>query len=85
MMLPPGLKHALQCRDAGTRRRPARTTEPTMGGLSRLRREEVHSCAREHITALLRSHAVDHDAAFCSVALQVAAWEAHSGHHTIAE
>ncbi len=39
----------------------------------------------EHITALVRSHAAGDDAAFYSVALQVAAREARSGHHTIAE
>lgn len=39
----------------------------------------------EHISAMVRSHAVGDDAAFYSVALQVAAREARRGHHTIAE
>lgn len=39
----------------------------------------------EHITAMVRSHAAGDDAAFYSVALQVAAREARSGHHAIAE
>ncbi|MEJ3405854.1 ATP-binding protein [Rathayibacter sp. YIM 133350] len=39
----------------------------------------------EHITALVRSHAAGDDAAFYSVALQVAAREARSGHHAVAE
>lgn len=39
----------------------------------------------EHITAMVRSHAAGDDAAFYSVALQVAAREARSGHHAVAE
>lgn len=39
----------------------------------------------EHITALVRSHAAGDDAAFYSVALQVAAREARSGHHVVAD
>ncbi len=39
----------------------------------------------EHITAMVRSHAAGDDAAFYSVALQVAAREARSGHHALAE
>ncbi len=39
----------------------------------------------EHITAMVRSHASGDDAAFYSVALQVAAREARSGHHLLAE
>lgn len=39
----------------------------------------------EHITAMVRSHAAGDDAAFYSVALQVAAREARSGHHVLAE
>lgn len=39
----------------------------------------------EHITAMVRSHAAGDDAAFYSVALQVAAREARSGHHAIAD
>jgi SpoVK/Ycf46/Vps4 family AAA+-type ATPase len=39
----------------------------------------------EHITAMVRSHASGDDAAFYSVALQVAAREARSGHHVLAE
>ncbi|WP_265520814.1 AAA family ATPase [Oerskovia flava] len=38
----------------------------------------------EHITAMVRSHAAGDDAAFYSVALQVAAREARSGHHVLA-
>jgi len=38
----------------------------------------------EHITAMVRSHASGDDAAFYSVALQVAAREARSGHHVLA-
>lgn len=38
----------------------------------------------EHITALVRSHASGDDAAFYSVALQVAAREARQGHHVLA-
>jgi SpoVK/Ycf46/Vps4 family AAA+-type ATPase len=39
----------------------------------------------EHITAMVRSHAAGDDAAFYSVALQVAAREARSGHHVLAD
>ncbi|WP_252974564.1 AAA family ATPase [Janibacter melonis] len=39
----------------------------------------------EHITALVRSHAAGDDAAFYSVVLQVAAREARSGHHAVAD
>lgn len=39
----------------------------------------------EHITAMVRNHAAGDDAAFYSVALQVAAREARSGHHALAE
>lgn len=39
----------------------------------------------EHITAMVRSHASGDDAAFYSVALQVAAREARSGHHVLAD
>lgn len=39
----------------------------------------------EHITAMVRSHAVGDDAAFYSVALQVAAREARRGHHVLAD
>lgn len=39
----------------------------------------------EHITAMVRSHAAGDDAAFYSVALQVAAREARSGHHAVAD
>lgn len=38
----------------------------------------------EHITAMVRSHADGDDAAFYSVALQVAAREAKRGHHVLA-
>ncbi|WP_029068079.1 AAA family ATPase [Jonesia quinghaiensis] len=38
----------------------------------------------EHITAMVRSHAAGDDAAFYSVALQVAAREAKQGHHVLA-
>jgi SpoVK/Ycf46/Vps4 family AAA+-type ATPase len=38
----------------------------------------------EHITAMVRSHASGDDAAFYSVALQVAAREARQGHHVLA-
>lgn len=38
----------------------------------------------EHITAMVRSHVAGDDAAFYSVALQVAAREAKSGHHVLA-
>ncbi|MHA6629159.1 AAA family ATPase [Pseudonocardia sichuanensis] len=39
----------------------------------------------EHITAMVRTHATGDDATFYSVALQVAAREARSGHHVLAE
>ncbi|MFD6141657.1 AAA family ATPase [Promicromonospora sp. NPDC060271] len=39
----------------------------------------------EHITAMVRSHAAGDDAAFYSVALQVAAREARVGHHLLAD
>ncbi|WP_127473886.1 AAA family ATPase [Microbacterium sulfonylureivorans] len=39
----------------------------------------------EHVKAMVRSHASGDDAAFYSVALQVAAREARSGHHVVAE
>lgn len=39
----------------------------------------------EHITAMVRSHASGDDAAFYSVALQVAAREARSAHHVLAD
>ncbi|WFF08719.1 AAA family ATPase [Micromonospora sp. WMMD1076] len=39
----------------------------------------------EHITAMVRSHAAGDDAAFYSVALQVAAREARRGHHLLAD
>lgn len=39
----------------------------------------------EHITAMVRSHASGDDAAFYSVALQIAAREARQGHHVLAE
>ena len=38
----------------------------------------------EHFKALVRSHAAGDDAAFYSVAMQVAAQEARKGHHKIA-
>lgn len=38
----------------------------------------------EHITAMVRSHASGDDAAFYSVALQIAAREAKQGHHVLA-
>lgn len=38
----------------------------------------------EHITAMVRSHASGDDAAFYSVALQIAAREARQGHHVLA-
>lgn len=38
----------------------------------------------EHITAMVRSHASGNDAAFYSVALQIAAREAKQGHHVLA-
>lgn len=39
----------------------------------------------EHVKAMVRSHAAGDDAAFYSVALQVAAREARSGHHVVAD
>jgi SpoVK/Ycf46/Vps4 family AAA+-type ATPase len=39
----------------------------------------------EHVKAMVRSHASGDDAAFYSVALQVAAREARSGHHVVAD
>lgn len=38
----------------------------------------------EHITAMVRTHAAGDDAAFYSVALQIAAREAKQGHHVLA-
>ncbi|WP_241549244.1 AAA family ATPase [Gordonia alkanivorans] len=38
----------------------------------------------EHITAMVRNHAAGDDAAFYSVALQIAAREARQGHHLLA-
>lgn len=38
----------------------------------------------EHITAMVRNHAAGDDAAFYSVALQIAAREARQGHHVLA-
>ena len=38
----------------------------------------------EHITSMVRNHAVGDDAAFYSVALQIAAREARQGHHVLA-
>lgn len=39
----------------------------------------------DHITAMVRSHASGDDAAFYSVALQIAAREARQGHHVLAD
>lgn len=39
----------------------------------------------DHITAMVRTHAAGDDAAFYSVALQMAAREARSGHHVLAD
>lgn len=39
----------------------------------------------EHITAMVRNHAAGDDAAFYSIALQIAAREARQGHHVLAK
>lgn len=47
--------------------------------------EEDMAALGEHITAMVRSHAAGDDAAFYSVAMQVAAREARIGHHGVAD